>query len=30
MGNARAVFVLYLLIIAAGLGFYTVVGLTHH
>jgi hypothetical protein len=30
MGNARAVFVLYMLIIVAGIGFYTVVGLTHH
>jgi hypothetical protein len=30
MGNVRAVFVLYLLIVVGGIGFYTVVGLTHH
>jgi hypothetical protein len=30
MGSTRAVFVAYLLIIVAGLAFYTVVGLTHH
>jgi hypothetical protein len=30
MGSTRAVFVAYLLIIVAGLAFYTVVGVTHH
>lgn len=30
MGHARAIFVLYLLVIVAGLVLYVVVGLTHH
>jgi hypothetical protein len=30
MASARAIFVLYLLIIAGGIAFYSVVGLTHH
>jgi len=30
MGSTRAIFVLYLLILVGGVGFYTVVGLTHH
>jgi hypothetical protein len=29
-GGMRATFVLYLIVIAAGLAFYTVIGLTHH
>jgi hypothetical protein len=29
-GGVRAIFVLYLTIIVAGLAFYTVIGLTHH
>jgi hypothetical protein len=30
MGGARAIFVAYLLIIVAGIAFYTVVGVVHH
>jgi hypothetical protein len=30
MGRVRAIFVLYLVTIAGGIGFYTVIGLTHH
>lgn len=30
MGSVRAVFVLYLLLIVAGLALYIVVGLSHH
>jgi hypothetical protein len=30
MGSVRAIFVLYLLIIAGGITFYSAVGLTHH
>ena len=30
MGTVRAIFVLYLLIIAGGIAVYSAVGLTHH
>jgi hypothetical protein len=30
MASVRAIFALYLLIIAGGIAFYSVVGLTHH
>jgi hypothetical protein len=30
MGRVRAIFVLYLTTIAAGIAFFTVIGLTHH
>ncbi|MGH2943704.1 MAG: hypothetical protein ACRDLN_13120 [Solirubrobacteraceae bacterium] len=30
MGRVRALFVLYLLIVAGGIAFYVVIGLTHH